>query len=161
MAIDSTQMYSGPVTTFKIGGVDIGGTFDGVTIAREDEFAEIHCDQILGPIRRQLISRKFVVNTALAELSLANLETALAQESGNLSGSSLKLDEDEQGSTTVEVIIPTPDGGGSRTYKFDTAYIITGGEHAYKKDGTQVAIPVTFDCLADATNGEYGYINDA
>lgn len=158
---DASVMYSGPVATFKIGGSDIGGTNDGVTITQEDEWSEIHCDQILGPVKKQLISRKYIVNTNLAELTLANLEKALGQESGNLVSSSLKLDEDDPGSTTLEIIVPCPTGVGNRTFKFDVVYVVGHGELAYKKTGEQVVIPVTFDCLADSSSGEYGYISDA
>ena len=160
MAVTTTDMYSGPVTKVEVGGVDMGGTYDGVEISREDDFSDIHCDQVFGPINRSLLSRKFIVALNGAELSLANLETLLAQESGNLSASSLKLDDDEQGSTTLEITHPTPDGGGVRTWKFDTVYNVGGGAITYKKDGTQAVIPTTFDCLPDA-DGEYGYVGDA
>lgn len=162
MTIGSTgNMYSGAVATFKIGGVDIGGTNDGVTITQEDELADIHCDQILGPVRKFLTSRKFVVVTNLAENTLANLEKALGQASGNLTSSSLKLDETDPGSTTLEISVATPDGVGTRTFKFDVVYVVGHGEMAYKKTGEQLVIPVTFDCVQSATTGQYGYIADA
>lgn len=160
MSVTVTNIYSGPVTTFKIGGTDIGGTNEGVTVTREDEFADMHCDQIKGPIRKNLVSRKFVVETRLAEVTLANLEKALGQQSGNLVSSSLSLDDDEQGSVTLEILVPCPTGVGNRTIKFDTCYNITGGATEYKKDGTQTVIPVTFDCLPN-TSGVHGYIADA
>jgi hypothetical protein len=160
MSVTTTNIYSGPVTTFKIGGTDIGGTNDGVVVNREDEFADLHCDQILGPVTKKLVSRKFTVETRLAEITLANLEKALGQESGNLVSSSLGLDEDEQGSVTLEIAVPCPTGVGTRTIKFDTCYNVTGGATEYKKDGTQTVIPVTFDCLPNSS-GVYGYISDA
>lgn len=160
MTVDPTQVYSGPVTKVLVGTDDIGGTYDGVEISREDERSEIHVDQIKSPISRPLMSRKFIVVLNVAELSLANLEIALAQESGNLVSSSLKLDDDDQGSVTLTITVPTPDGGGVRTYKFDTVYNVGGGGTAYKKDGTQSFVPITFDCLADL-DGEFGAVSDA
>ena len=161
MAIESKNMYSGPVATFKIGTEDIGGTNDGVAITQEDEWSETHCDQVLGPAKKQLTSRKYIVSTNLAELTLANLEIALGQASGNLTSSSLKLDETDPGSTTLEITVPCPTGVGTRTFKFDVVYIVGHGELAFKKTGEQVIIPVTFDCLADTSDGEYGFISDA
>lgn len=160
MAIDTTQVYSGPVTSVTVGATNLGGTYDGVEISREDEFSELHVDQIKGPISRKLMSRKFIVNLNCAELSLANLEIALGQESGNLTSSSLKLDDDDQAATTLTIVVPAPTGVGTRTYSFDTVQNVGGGGSSYKKDGTQTFIPVTFDCIGDA-NGEFGCIVDA
>jgi len=160
MAVDTTQLYSGPVTFVKIGGVDMGSTFDGVEIAREDAFADLHCDQILGPVVKNLTSRKFIVSLRGAELQLGKIEKLLGQEAGNLQSSSLKLNDDEQGSTTLEIVHPCPTGVGNRTWKFDTVYNVSGGAIAFKKDGTQAVIPTTFDCLPD-TSGNFGYVKDA
>lgn len=156
------NMYSGPVTTVSIGGEDMGGTYDGVEVVREDEFADVHLvsDQVLGAMSRNLLSRKFVVTLNAAEIDLTHLEIALAQKSGNLVSSSIKLDDAEQGSTTLEIAVPAPTGVGTRTIKFDTVYIVGGGAMAFKKDGTQCVVPITFDCLADS-DGEFGYISDA
>lgn len=161
MSVSSANMYNGPIATFKIGGTDIGGTNDGVAITQEDEWSETHCDQVLGSVKRQLISRKFTVNTNLAELTLANLEKALGQESGNLVSSSLKLDDDDPGSTTLLITVPCPTGVGTRSFKFDVVYVVGHGEMAYKKTGEQTVVPVTFDCIASAATGEYGGISDA
>ena len=162
MAVQSVaDVYSGPVTTVLVGAAtDIGGTYDGVEISREEEFSELHVDQIKGPISRKLMSRKFIVTLNIAELSLVNLELALGQAAGNLTSSSIKLDDIDQGSTTLTITVPTPDGVGVRTFKFDTVINVGGGGSAYKKDGTQTFVPVTFDCLADAT-GIFGAISDA
>lgn len=162
MAATPNNMYSGPVTTVEIGGVDMGGTYDGVEISREDEFADIDlsCDQALGEMGRHLLRRKFVVVLQAAEVDLTHLEVALAAEDGNLVSSSLKLDDDEQGTVTLEITVPAPTGVGTRTFKFDKVVIVAGGAMAFKKDGTQCVVPITFDCLADG-NGEFGYISDA
>jgi len=161
MAVVIGNMYSGAVATFKIGGTDIGGTNDGVEITREDTFSEgLHCDQIKSPVEPTLISRTFSVVTNLAELTLANLEKALGQKSGNLVSSSLNLTDDDQGSTYLEITVPAPTGVGTRTIKFDTVYNVAGGGTAYKKDGTQSVIPVTFSCRANSS-GQYGYLGDA
>lgn len=157
MALDITQLYSGPVTTVKIGGTDMGAVFDGVEIVREDEFFECLCDQVLGPVTKILTSRKWVVSLKGAELSLTNLETLLAQGSSNLTSSSLHLDDTEQGLTTLEVAHPAPSGVGTMTWKFDTVYNVSGGAMAFKKDGTQTVVPTTFDCLPNVS-GDHGFV---
>lgn len=161
MAVEIKNMYSGAIATFKIGGTDIGGTNEGVSITQEDEWSEGHCDQIKGPSFKKLISRKYIVDTNLAELTLANLEKALGQKSGNLVSSSLKLDDSDPGSTTLEIIVPCPTGVGDRTFKFDVVYVEGHGGIAYKKTGDQTVIPTTFGCVQDASTGQYGYISDA
>lgn len=158
MAITPGNMYSGPIATFKVGGDDIGGTNDGVEITEEEEYSEIHCDQILGPLARSLNSRKFTVITNLAELTLANLKIALGLGDDAVS-SSQPIKDTELGVTTLEITVPCPTGVGTRTIKFDTVYKVAGGGIAFKKDGTQTVLPVTFSCIGDSV-GFYGFIKD-
>lgn len=162
MAGVAINMYSGPVTAVEIGGEDMGGTYDGVEVTREDEFADVNLvsDQTLGEMSRNLLSRKFVVILNAAEVDITHLETALAQKSGNLDSSSLKLNDDEQGSVSLQLTVPAPTGIGTRTILFYTTTIVAGGAMAFKKDGTQCVVPITFDCLANS-DGEFGCIVDA
>lgn len=162
MAATAINMYSGPVTTVEIGGVDMGGTYDGVEIVREDEFADVNLvsDQVLGEMSRNLLSRKFVVTLQAAEIDLTHLEVALAQKDGSLTSSSLDLNDDEQGSVTLEITVPAPTGVGTRTILFYTTTIVAGGAMAFKKDGTQCIVPITFDCLANSA-GKFGCFVDA
>jgi len=162
MSAVAINMYSGPVTTVEIGGNDMGGTYDGVEVTREDEFADVNLqsDQTLGAMTRNLLSRKFVVTLNAAEVDLTHLEMALAQKSGNLVSSSLKLDDEEQGEVSLEITVPAPSGIGTRTIKFFATNIVGGGAMAFKKDGTQCIVPITFDCLANS-DGDFGFVSDA
>ena len=158
MAVNTNLLYAGPVDQVLIGSTDIGGTFDGVVITRDDERMDILCDQVFAPVRKPLTSRKFTVVVNCAELSLANLTTALGQPAGNLTSSSIKLDETDAGQMSITLVVNTPTGVGHRYIKFDLAYIGGSSEHSYKK-GVQTFIPVTMECVASST-GIYGYIKD-
>lgn len=161
MAVDTDQLYAGAVTTVEVGGVDIGGTYDGVAISTEGEFFDLNVDQVSAIVKKNLITRKCTITLNIAELSLANLRKALGQASANLSGSTLYLTDDEQGEITLGLVLPTPDAGGDRTYYFLRVYCTGSGEHSYKK-GDQTFVAVVFEALPDTDNSNrIAYVVDA
>lgn len=151
MTVTQDLIYSGAVTTVKVGGVDIGGTYDGVKITGSPEWFETECDQVNAPVTKTLVKNKGTVTLNIAELSLANLRLALAQASANLSGSTLYMTDDDPGSMTLEIITPTPSGIGSKYYYFPRAYNVGTGEHTYKKN-EQLFMSIIFDALPDTDN---------
>jgi hypothetical protein len=151
MTVTTALLYAGAITTVKIGGTDIGGTYDGVSISVEDETFDLNVDQVKSVVDKVLLTRKALVTLNIAEVSLANFRLALAQASANLSGSTLYLTDTQQAETTVELITETPSGVGSRYYYFPRANIMAKGEHTYKKN-EQLFVPVQIECLPDTAN---------
>jgi len=160
MTVSTDLLYAGAVKTVKIGGVDIGGTYDGVAANTEGEFFDLNVDQVSAIVKKSLITRKATITLNVAEISLANLRSALGQASANLSGSTLYLTDDEQGETTLELVCPTPSGVGSRYYYFPRIYALGSGEHSYKKDA-QTFVAVILEALPDTDNSDrIAYIMD-
>lgn len=151
MTVTQSLIFAGAVTTVKVNGNDIGGTYDGVKIQGNPEWFEMQCDQVNAPVAKSLMSNKGTITLNLAELSLANLRIALAQASTNLTGSTLYMTDDDPGSMTLELICPNPSGVGSKYYYFPLVYNVGTAEHTYKKN-EQLFMPVTFDALPDTSN---------
>lgn len=56
---------------------DLGGTQDGVKLTIDQSYAELDVDQIVDRVGSRLTKRNFMVETSLAEPTLANLSLAL------------------------------------------------------------------------------------
>lgn len=152
MTVNTSLLFAGAVTTVKVGGTDIGGTYDGVSCSVEDDTFELKVDQVNSAVDKVLLSRKATITLNIAEVSLANFRLALGQPSGNLTGSTLLyITDSEQGETTLELILPTPTGAGSRYYYFPRVNILAKGAHTYKK-GEQLFVPVEMEALPDTAN---------
>jgi hypothetical protein len=63
---------------------DVGGTQDGVKLSIDQTYVELEVDQIVDRVGSRLTKRDFMVETTLAEPTLANLSLAL---NGGTSGS--------------------------------------------------------------------------
>jgi len=160
MTVNTGLLYAGAVTTVKIGGTDIGGTYDGVKVTTEGDFFDLKVDQVSATVKKSLISRKCTITLNIAEMSLANLRIALSQAAANLTGSTLYLTDGEQGETYLEMVCPTPSGVGTKIYYFPRIYSIGSGEHNYKK-GEQTFVQVILEGLPDTSNSNrIAYIID-
>ena len=160
MTVTRKDIYAGAVTLVKIGGTDIGGMIEGVTIRTESEYFDTLCDQVKGVVDTKLTGRKCLITFSMAEISLVNLQKAMAQPAANLSGSTLYLTDGQQAATTLEIQVPTPDAAGTRIYYFLIVRIIGSGEHSYRKDG-QLMIAVEIVAFPDtAIENRFGYVYD-
>lgn len=95
MAVTATNLTMGPGTLYRgefgaaeptdtevaappgVDWADVGGTFDGVTLSVTQEYTELEVDQIVDVPGRRLTKREFMLETNLAEPTLANLEFVL------------------------------------------------------------------------------------
>jgi hypothetical protein len=160
MSINRNLLFSGEATMVKVNSVDIGGTMGGVSVSRADDWLDITCDQVMGNLRKKLTGRKMTVAFSVAEISLANLQKAMAMPTANLSGSTLYFTDAEQGQIPIEFRVDAPTGGGTFIYYFKLCYITGSAEHKYVKDG-QVVVPVEAEVMADPDNSNrYGYLVD-
>lgn len=158
MSINRNLLFSGEASVVKIGTTDIGGTVGGVAVSKADDWLDITCDQVLGSVRKKLTGRKMTVAFSVAEMSLANLQKALAMPTANLMASTLYFTDDEQGQIAIEFHVDAPYGGGTWVYYFKLCYITGSAEHKYVKDG-QVVVPVEAEIMPDPDNSNrYGYL---
>lgn len=56
---------------------DVGGTDGGVKLSVDQKFATLQCDQLVDVVGRRLTSREIMLDTNLAEPTLANLQQAI------------------------------------------------------------------------------------
>lgn len=138
----------------------VGGTRDGVQMAREAEFLDVTADQYKAVLKKYLISDKRYIRTSLLEATLENLAMVWGGTIDELSPTTLKLgllDPAEH-----EVTFTGKINNGTRVYSHKRAVQIGNGEHSYVKDDVTV-IPVEFEILPDleAVEGEeWGTIVD-
>lgn len=66
------------LSTAPTGGwTAVGATSDGVTLTIKQSYTELEADQVLDVAGNRLTKREMTIETNLAELTLANLQTAL------------------------------------------------------------------------------------
>lgn len=147
--------------TLSVDGKDVGGTREGVQMAREAEFLDVTADQAKAVLKKYLTGDKRFVRTSLLEPTLENLMIAwggtLDETSGTLRlGLVEELPEHE-----LEFVGPGP-AGKTRTYNNKRAVQVGNAEHSYTKDG-ETLLPVEFEILADLsqTGAEWGTVTDA
>jgi hypothetical protein len=75
--LDSTVTPNGTITPPSAPWVDAGGTSGGVTYEVDNTYTDLEVDQIIMPVGARLTAMKMTVTTKMAELTLANLNTAL------------------------------------------------------------------------------------
>lgn len=56
---------------------DVGATDGGVKLSVDQKYTELSCDQIVDSVGRRLTQREITLDTNLAEVTLANLSTAM------------------------------------------------------------------------------------
>ena len=136
------------------GWVDVGATKTGITITRNNTEETFDVDQILGDIDSRPVSYEQTVATALAEVTLENLQ--LAWEGGTISTSggfrTMGVGEPAVYTRKMLAIIFQKANGKLRMHAFRKAQR-SAQESAipYNKTGEQQSIPVTFRALADTS----------
>jgi len=138
----------------QTGWVDIGATKTGITISRNNTEETFDVDQILGDIDSRPVSYEQTVATALAEVTLENLQ--LAWEGGPISTSggfrTMGVGEPAVYTRKRLAVIFQKANGKLRMHAFHKAQR-SAAESAipYNKTGEQQSIPVTFRALADTS----------
>jgi hypothetical protein len=130
MATNKDWVLRAAVSTCTINSVDVGYTKEPyimtVTTERDDVFVE----QDFSPIKRPITARRITGAISFAEASLANMALAFGMPSGNISGSSLTLDNDELGEVTCVIVGKTGSafnaGSDIRTLSFPQTVVGDG-----------------------------------
>lgn len=158
MANEAADFHAGAVTTVKIGGNDVGVTFDGVEIQFEQSEIELECDQFITPIDDVATKKAVTVRLNVAAVDLDNFVRAWHYPSTNLVSSSLDIDADDDVSTTLEIAVLLRNLN-TRTYHFYRVRARGTSAHSYKKDG-QTFIPIEIKCYYCDTAGRIGFVKD-
>lgn len=138
----------------QTGWVDVGATKTGITITHNNTEETFDVDQILGDIDSRPVSYEQTVATALAEVTLENLQ--LAWEGGGISTSggfrTMGVGEPAVYTRKRLAIIFQKANGKLRMHAFRKVQK-SAQESAipYNKTGEQQSIPVTFRALADTS----------
>lgn len=138
----------------QTGWVDVGATKTGITITHNNTEETFDVDQILGDIDSRPVSYEQTVATALAEVTLENLQ--LAWEGGTISTSggfrTMGVGEPAVYTRKRLAIVFQKANGKLRMHAFRKAQK-SAQESAipYNKTGEQQSIPVTFRALADTS----------
>ena len=158
MANEATDFHAGAVATVKIGGNDVGVTFDGVEIQFEQSEVELECDQIIAAIDDVATKKAVTVRLNVAAVDLDNFIRAWHYPSTNLVSSSVDIDADDDVTTTLEITVLLRNLN-TRTYHFYRVRARGTSAHNYKKDG-QTFIPIEIKCYYDDTVSRIGYVKD-
>lgn len=84
---DSAVTPNGPTNPPSAPWTDVGGTDGGVAFAADGTYTDLAVDQIIMPVGARLTDLKMSITTKMAEVTLANLTTALNSITSNGSGS--------------------------------------------------------------------------
>lgn len=138
----------------QTGWVDVGATKTGITISRNVTEEVFDVDQIIGDIDSRPVNYEQTVATALAEVTLENLQ--LAWEGGGIttSGGFRQMGVGEPTTYTRRrlAVIFQKQNGKLRAHVFRKVQK-SAQESAvpYNKTGEQQSIPFTFRALADTS----------
>jgi len=138
----------------QTGWTDVGATKTGITITHNNTEETFDVDQILGDIDSRPVSYEQTVATALAEVTLENLQ--LAWEGGGIStvGGYRQMGVGEPAVYTRKrlAVVFQKANGKLRMHAFRKVQK-SAQESAipYNKTGEQQSIPVTFRALADTS----------
>jgi len=163
MPVTAANVIMGACSSFKLDGVELGGTDGGVTVEFKQTTQELSCDQVIDAIDIKPTKNEYSIKTTLAEYTLQNLQLGWNQanapvvdaETGTTTlGIGVNY---EIKSHTLEFVGPAPNGK-TRTYTVNIAKQMSSGTTDIAKD-KQSGIPVEFRCLPDmtqASGSEYG-----
>lgn len=164
MPVTRGNLISGPATDFKIGAdgaeVDVGGTLGPVGFRKEVIHQEDRADQRKGVMNKNEDDVRYFVIATFAEITLENLRIGLNQASGNLSGSTLTFDEDENGEKSIVFTGKKNSSGGTRTYDFPVCVVHSIEPVTYGRQNQQ-ALAIEFEVLQDASDGSFGTCADS
>jgi hypothetical protein len=141
-----TAVGSDPTT----GWTNVGGTDGGVKLSIDQKFAELSVDQIVDSVGRRLTKRDIMIDTNLAEVTLANLALAMNNATAPATGTgSLALDPDATTAATHPTYFAVILDGVAPGANFRRRVIARRCLNTSKVESTyamdkQTFIPVTF-----------------
>ncbi len=158
MAVASANILVG-AGTLSVGGTDVGGTMNGVTLRHEVDWLDISVDQYKLKVKKVSTDIRLFVSTTLAESSLANLKTALFEGTA-LAVSTLSINQ-TAGAETQLIFVGTGPNSSTRTATFPRCIGLGSVSMPFKKGEVNV-VDVEFEVLGDTTNyAAFGAIVDA
>jgi hypothetical protein len=147
----------GPYLTGQVsstGLTEVGSTFGGVQIDPKTEHYMVEIDQRLAAVAAVPKKREVEIKVKLMEATLANLQNALAQTSGALSGTNtLRYDLSAAEVYFQMQLVGKGAGAGTRTITFWKTFIKDMGTWAFQKDAAQ-ALEVTFGVVEETTGSQ-------
>lgn len=163
MAVTPGNILVG-IGSFSVDGVDIGATFDGVSVEKTLEHFFHEVDQFLDAVDATPTNMQLQVSTNIVEATLDNIKLVWNERNVPVGGVlTIGINPDKlEHIITFEGRKPGPGAIGSRQYEFFRAFSVDANEHAVKKDD-KVMFPTTFRCLPDVSKAigeEYGTITD-
>lgn len=171
-SVDKKNILFGACRSFTVGGVEIGGTDEGVEVEFTQEFEEHGYDESTDAAMLEAVSTQMVIRTSLAEATLDNLKIAWNQ------ASAITEDTGPPKTRTLNIGVNSPiveyalefigmgptitEGATERTYTAFRAVQMSTSAHSIRK-GQKVVFPVEFRILPDDSKPDaeqYGTIVD-
>lgn len=157
----------GPATSFKVDGVEVGGTDGDVTVEKQQKLQGIDVDQIPGDIAEAVTDESYEVKTNFAESTLENMQLAWGSSNtpttvtGPPASKSMNLGIERNVIEHTLSITGKAPSGKIRTFTFTRAISQTAGTQSLSKT-KKLTFPVSFKCLPDLTTpgAEYGTVSD-
>lgn len=144
-AVNTTPILTGGST----GWTDLGATDGGSKLSIDQKFAVLSCDQIIDDVGRRVTSREIMVDTNLAEPTLANLALSINGGTQATGSGWATLEPVNATSATQPTYVPVILDGYAPGNNFRRRVILRKTintakvELAYTKD-KQTLIPVSF-----------------
>lgn len=165
MAGTAGNILVGAPATFKIAAyltakavsltyVDVGFTDGGVTFDPKTELHLVAMDQYLGNLAAIPKARDLEIKVKFGEATLTNLNYALAQPAGNLSGTTAQFYDASAAEIYYQLQVVGKGNGAlaARTMTVWRAYVKDIGSIMFKKDATQEH-DMTFGVCEETTGG--------
>src|SRR5437773_4974060 len=145
---------------------DVGFTMGGVTFDPKVEFHLVSPDQVLGNVAAVPKARDLEIKVKLAEATLTNIQFALAQATGNLSGTSSLFYQasDPEIYYQLQVVGKGNGATGVRTMTAWRTYMKDMGGLMFKKDAAQeveLTIGVCEETTGSTSSGTFMRFFDA
>lgn len=139
---------------------DVGYTTGGVTIDPKTELHMVNVDQTLGTVAALPKSRDLEIKVKFGEANLENIQFALAQATGNLSGTTTLIynASDPEIYYQLRIVGKGLGATGVRTITVWRAYVKDMGAWAFKKDAAQeedMTYGVCEETTGSTTSGTY------
>lgn len=156
MAVAVANILAG-AGTLSVGGTDVGGTMNGVTMRHETDWIDVAVDQHKGKVKKISSQVRLFLATTIAETSLANLKSAI-HEGVSLTASTLSINATSVGEVQL-IFVGAGPNSSARTATFPKCVGLGNISVPWKRDNLNV-IDVEFEVIMDVSTGGFGAIVD-
>lgn len=152
MTVNALNYFTGLITKVVIAGSDIGGTGESLGVRQESTEQKLKSGQSHLSQGSFSSEKSLFIDLSFAEYTLKNIMYALAQASGNLTGTTyLLLTGANPSNVSIYMEIYNEQLGQTLYANFPTCKVASGTNVTWDTT-TQGFIPVTFEILANASN---------